>query len=202
MLNRYRWLTLLLIFASLMASGCTPQPARAKPAPNPTQSLVEAKQAVIPAGEIGKASPIPGPTSPLADAAPTPIPDQKEPSSPLPAENQSGSSTIAFTLQTDIVGRRMVYVGVGGLIDGVVNPDLFVSPGASVQITLLNGDGIAHDLAIPDLKVKMPLITSIGKSTEVTFTVDGNQIGSHNYYCTQPGHRGAGQEGILIVAEP
>lgn len=38
---------------------------------------------------------------------------------------ESGSSAqLDFTLQTNIVDGQMVYVGAGGDIDGVVNPDL------------------------------------------------------------------------------
>ena len=38
----------------------------------------------------------------------------------------------------------MVYIGVGGDIDGKVNPMLSVHEGETVQINLINGEGAQH----------------------------------------------------------
>lgn len=122
-----------------------------------------------------------------------------------PAAGSSGSTSsdpMAFTLQTNVVEGRMVYVGVGGDIEGVVNPDLVVQPGVTLHVTLINGDGIPHDLSFPDFKAKTALLSSKGRTTEVGFDIQGNQTGTYAYFCTQPGHRQAGQEGRLIVTEP
>lgn len=117
--------------------------------------------------------------------------------------NQADSpSTVSFTLQTNVFEGRIVYVGVGGEIDGVTNPDLVVHPGETVRVVLVNGDGMPHDLYLPDFNVKTPLLISKGKTAELSFTVGENRTGTYVYYCTQPGHRQAGQEGKLIVAKP
>lgn len=102
-----------------------------------------------------------------------------------------------FTLRTGMVDGRMAYVGVGGAIDGFVNPDLTVQPGQRVRIELVNGDGPTHDLALPDLARQMALITGQGTRANVTFTAAAS--GVYAYICTTPGHRQAGMEGRLIV---
>src|SRR5713226_2922479 len=60
----------------------------------------------------------------------------------------------AFTLKTAIAEGKLVYIGVGGSIDGMVNPGLKVDPNAVVQITLTNSDGAEHDITIPDFGAK------------------------------------------------
>jgi len=108
-------------------------------------------------------------------------------------------SMVEFTLETQIRDGRMVYIGVGGEIDGLVNPDLVVKAGSEVKATLINGDGISHDLYFDNSKAKTSLVSTKGKLVEVRFTVDESQVGTSFYYCTQPGHRKAGQEGQLVV---
>jgi nitrite reductase (NO-forming) len=58
---------------------------------------------------------------------------------------------IRFRLRTALADGKLAFVGVGGDLDGVVNPTLRFSEGAVVQIDLLNDDGIEHDLSFPDL---------------------------------------------------
>jgi nitrite reductase (NO-forming) len=111
-------------------------------------------------------------------------------------------TSMAFTLQTDIVNGRMVYVGVGGEIDGLVNPDLVIRPGAIVHLTLINKDGVSHDLSIPELGVHTPLISARDATTRVEFTLTKAQTGAYSYFCTVPGHRQAGMAGTVIVADP
>ena len=123
-----------------------------------------------------------------------------------PVEDSSIGSLVqpetVFTLQTIAEGGKLLYIGVGGEIDGIVNPDLVVEPGAVVRIILINGDGMPHDLFLPDLNVKTGYVKSIGESTETVFEIGNMQPGSYVYYCTLPGHRKAGQEGKLIVSKP
>lgn len=102
-----------------------------------------------------------------------------------------------FTLRTGIVDGRMAYIGVGGAIDGVANPDLPVKAGQRVRIVLVNGDGPAHDLALPDLTCQTALIAGQGTRASVTFTATAGR--AYVYICTAPGHRQAGMEGRLIV---
>jgi nitrite reductase (NO-forming) len=158
------WLFFLLVFASMIAAGCKPQPAGAQPAVGSSTRSVEVSPQAGPGG--------------------------------------STSSNLEFNLQTSLVGGRMVYVGVGGDIEGVVNPDLIVPGDVTVRVNLSNGDGIPHDLSFPDFNATSALVTSMGKTTTMSFDVKADQIGTYAYFCTQPGHRQAGQEGQLIVSEP
>ena len=121
-----------------------------------------------------------------------------------PVENQSDSSVTVdaeFTLKTIAEDGKLLYIGVGGEIDGIINPDLVVQPGAVVRIVLINGDGMVHDLFLPDFDAKIDYVNKIGDRTEMVFEVDDMQPGSYVYYCTLPGHRKVGQEGKLIISE-
>ncbi len=115
-------------------------------------------------------------------------------STPTPDNN---SVEVAFTLQTGIVNGKMVFQGVGGSIDGVVNPTLQVNQGDTVKITLVNGDGVMHDLTIPDLGVHAQQVTAKGETTSVVFKAE--REGTFSYFCSIPGHRQAGMEGLLVV---
>lgn len=109
---------------------------------------------------------------------------------------------VKFTLQTIADDGRLAFQGVGGEIDGLVNPDLIVPDGAVVTIALINADGMPHDIFFPDLEEKSSYVPRIGDQTEMTFQVATLQPGSYVYYCTVPGHRQAGQEGKFIVVQP
>jgi nitrite reductase (NO-forming) len=119
---------------------------------------------------------------------------------PQPPAKAQAEFDAQFTLRTSMEAGRMVFIGIGGAIDGVVNPELQVHPGDTVHLTLVNGDGMAHDLAIPDLGVKTALVIRQGDSTEVVF--EAKEAGVYTYYCTVSGHRLAGMEGKLVVAGP
>jgi len=108
---------------------------------------------------------------------------------------------VEFTLQTIAENGKLLYIGVGGDIDGIVNPDLVVQPGAVVRIILINGDSMTHDLFLPDFNAKTEYVRKIGDQTELVFEAGAMQPGTYVYYCTLPGHRKAGQEGKLIVEE-
>ena len=113
----------------------------------------------------------------------------------------SDTADVTFTLQTLVNDGRLAYIGIGGEIDGVINPDLIVQPGAVVRLVLVNGDSMPHDLFLPDFGVKTVLVSKIGESTEVILKVGAMQPGTYVYYCTVPGHRQAGQEGKLIIKD-
>jgi nitrite reductase (NO-forming) len=102
-----------------------------------------------------------------------------------------------FTLRSGIADGRMVYIGVGGAIDGKVNPVLTASEGQVVQLTLINGEGAEHDIVFPDQDAKSPRVTGKGASTTIAFRAA--KSGDFTYYCGVPGHRLAGMEGQLIV---
>src|SRR5262245_48071083 len=78
---------------------------------------------------------------------------------PAPAPKMSRQSpaadytpTVRFRLRTELAEGKMAFVGVGGEIEGVVNPTLRVVEGAVVQIGLVNNDGIEHDVVFPDFR--------------------------------------------------
>ncbi len=104
-----------------------------------------------------------------------------------------------FTLKTAMADGRMVFVGVGGEIDGVIDPTLNVQQGEIVRVVLINDDGMLHDLAIPALDAQTSMTTSKGQNANVVFEV--HKSGEYVYYCTVSGHRQAGMEGKLIVRE-
>lgn len=117
-------------------------------------------------------------------------------------KNQAENTTTVnaeFTLKTLAEDGKLLFIGVGGEIDGVINPDLVVSPGTTIRILLVNGDGMPHDLFIPDLDVKTEYVKKIKDQSEIVFKVEDLQPGNYVYYCTLPGHRKAGQEGRFIV---
>jgi nitrite reductase (NO-forming) len=110
---------------------------------------------------------------------------------------QAAESIVSYTLRTVLGHEGMRFIGVGGAIEGVENPELRANPGDTVQITLVNGDGIEHSLALPDFNAVSEHLTAIDSQTVITFVVD--KEGVFPYYCDIPGHRQAGMEGSLLV---
>lgn len=107
---------------------------------------------------------------------------------------------VSYTLTTGLANGRMAFIGVGGLIDGVANPTLVAQPGQVVQITLINGDNVAHDIFVEQFDgAHSAIVDREGGSTTIVFRADVE--GEFNYWCTVPGHRQAGMEGVLVVGE-
>ena len=104
---------------------------------------------------------------------------------------------VRFTLRTGIAHGKMAFIGKGGAIDGQVNPTLHVPEGAVVQITLVNGEGAEHDIALPELHVASQRVVGPGASSTLVFRAA--DIGTFAYFCTVPGHRAAGMEGKVQV---
>jgi nitrite reductase (NO-forming) len=102
-----------------------------------------------------------------------------------------------YTLRSGIADGRMVYIGVGGAIDGKVNPVLTAAEGQVVQLTLINGEGAEHDIVFPDQDAKSPRVTGKGAST--TIALRAAKSGDFLYFCSVPGHRQAGMEGQFVV---
>lgn len=115
------------------------------------------------------------------------------------AAEPAESVTVEFTLRTIAENGKLLFVGVGGDIDGILNPDLLVPRDAAVRIILINGDSMPHDLFLPDFNAKTEYVKRMGEQAEIIFKVSDVQPGTFVYYCTVPGHRKAGQEGKLIV---
>jgi nitrite reductase (NO-forming) len=93
----------------------------------------------------------------------------------------------------------MVYIGVGGAIEGKVNPVLTASEGQVIQLRLLNGEGAEHDLVFLDQNTRSPRVTGRGASTTIAFRA--TKSGDFIYYCTVPGNRLAVMEGQFIVTQ-
>jgi nitrite reductase (NO-forming) len=135
-------------------------------------------------------------TQPATAASPT--------GAPAPSRPQSATGTdigyiadAKYTLRSGIAEGRMVYIGVGGAIEGKVNPVLTASEGQVVQLTLINGEGAEHDIVFPDQDTKSPRVTGKGASTTIAFRA--SKSGDFTYYCSVPGHGLAGMEGQFIV---
>ena len=117
-----------------------------------------------------------------------------------PAGSQSAAQPGAsFKLTTGFAEGRMVFIGMGGELEGQVNPDLSVKPGESVEIILVNGDGVLHNLAIPEFDLVSEDVMKQGQETRFAFTA--GQEGTYSYICAIPGHQQAGMEGRLIVGQ-
>jgi nitrite reductase (NO-forming) len=133
----------------------------------------------------------------------TPAPTAQTPppaSGPTQAPAAATSAYVGdarFTLRSGIAEGRMVYLGVGGSIDGKVNPVLSAVEGQMVQIILINGEGAEHDIVFPDQDARSQRITGRGASTTMAFRA--GRSGDFTYYCDVPGHRLAGMEGKFLV---
>jgi nitrite reductase (NO-forming) len=86
---------------------------------------------------------------------------------------------------------------VGGAIEGVVNPTLRVNEGDVVQVSLVNNDGIEHDVVFPEFKAGTDRVNRKGASSVTVFRAD--QAGEFAYFCSLPDHRQAGMEGKIMV---
>ena len=114
------------------------------------------------------------------------------------SKGESAGRTLEYTLKTATIDGKMVYVGVGGGIDGVQNPVLIATTGDTVTVTLISGDGTEHDISFPDFNATSEHVVGKGSSKSLTFLVDKG--GELSYFCTLPGHREAGMEGKFKVS--
>ncbi len=138
-----------------------------------------------------------------APAAAAPQAAQGTPPAPGAATaNQATSSYVPglrYTLRTGIAEGRMVFIGVGGTIDGQVNPVLSAAEGQGVQVTLINGEGAEHDIVFADQEAtaRSSHITGKGASTNIAFRA--GKAGDFIYFCSLPGHQLAGMQGQFLV---
>ncbi len=102
-----------------------------------------------------------------------------------------------ITLRTEAEGERRYFVGVGGPVDGKINPKLFVKAWEVVEITLINNDGLRHHIGLPDFFITSHEVTDKGAKTVVTFVPF--KTGGFTYLCILDNHRESGMEGELIV---
>ena len=116
---------------------------------------------------------------------------------PRTAEAQD-TPDVEYTLTTAIAGEfPMQFVGVGGDIDGQVNPTLNAEVGQLVQVTLINGDPVLHDLTIDEFGVTTGQVVEQGETAVIQFTPLAP--GEFTYYCSIPGHREIGMEGLFVI---
>ncbi|HET6629902.1 MAG TPA: copper-containing nitrite reductase [Woeseiaceae bacterium] len=107
---------------------------------------------------------------------------------------------VTFTLRTEIGEGKLVFVGQSGRIKDQVNPELRVAVGQVVQVTVVNGDGAVHDIAIPDYGTQSDQVAGAGAAATIVFRA--TRAGQFEYLCTLPGHKAAGMVGNLVVGDP
>lgn len=167
------FLLTVIIVSALVLSGC---------AAEPTTTSTSAPQ--------NTTAPMDMPTSAPA-AANEGLPDTAA------EAGSSQAATVSYHLITSLGAEGMTYLGVGGEIDGIHNPELKANAGDTVVITLENGDGVQHDFNITEFNAASEMVTTKGTQTTVTFTA--GQPGEYDYFCSMPGHRQAGMEGKFLV---
>jgi nitrite reductase (NO-forming) len=106
-------------------------------------------------------------------------------------------SDAKYTLRSGIAEGKMVFLGVGGSIDGKANPVLTAAEGQIVQLTLINGEGTEHDIVFPDQDARSPRVNGKGASTTIVFRA--TKSGDFIYFCSVPGHQLAGMQGQFLV---
>jgi nitrite reductase (NO-forming) len=154
-----------------------------------------------PGTPVAAAPAAPAASAPAAPAA-TATPPTASPTPPAAAPDQPVVSYlpgIRYTLRSGIAEGRMVFIGVGGTIDGQINPVLSAAEGQIVQVTLINGEGAEHDIVFADQGPAgtSPHVFDKGASTNIAFVA--SKAGDYAYYCSLPGHRLAGMEGQFLV---
>jgi nitrite reductase (NO-forming) len=133
----------------------------------------------------------------VAQRAQPPAAAPAQPSAPDVQSAPAYLPETRYTLRTGIAEGRMVYLGVGGTIDGQVNPILSAAEGQTVQIILINGEGAEHDIVFPEQDAKSSRVFGRGASTSIAF--NAKRAGDFTYLCSVPGHELAGMRGQLIV---
>src|SRR5690554_1308726 len=106
---------------------------------------------------------------------------------------------VRFTLRTDIADGKLVFISESGPTKGQVNPDLRVPENSVVLISLVNGDGAIHNIAVPEFGAGSEQVIGKGAATAIVFRATKN--GVYEYLCTLPGHKAAGMFGKLIVGD-
>jgi nitrite reductase (NO-forming) len=131
-----------------------------------------------------------------AQQAPAP---SAQPSPPAQQATPAYLPALRYTLRSGIAEGRMVFIGVGGTIDGQVNPLLSAAEGQVVQVTLINGEGAEHDIVFAEQGPagSSPHIVGRGASTNIAFVA--SKAGDFIYYCSIPGHQLAGMQGQFLV---
>lgn len=86
-----------------------------------------------------------------------------------------------YTLNAKMTG----YTGVGGEIDGIRNPALRARAGEKVQVILINGELMSHDVVFEKSGIKSNPVLQKGDTTTVVIEAKEDDV----YFCSIPGHR-------------
>src|SRR5512139_3441227 len=105
---------------------------------------------------------------------------------------------IEYGLKTAMIDGQMAFIGQGGGIEGIKNPNLSANVGDTVKVTLTAGDGVEHDIAFPDFNAQSDHIAGAGSSDTFEFVAD--KPGTFAYSCLLAGHKEAGMIGKFEVA--
>jgi len=133
-----------------------------------------------------------------AAAAPAAQPSPPAATAPRPTGADIGYMPDAkYTLRSGIAEGRMVYIGVGGAIEGKINPVLTAAEGQVVQLTVINGEGAEHDIVFPGQDARSPRVT--GKNASTTIAFRAAKSGDFIYFCSVPGHQLAGIDRKSVV---
>ena len=135
------------------------------------------------------------PAAPAKPAAQAPAAGTPKVSRKSPAADYT--PTVRFRLKTELAEGKMAFVGIGGDIEGVVNPTLRVAEGAVIQVGLVNNDGIEHDVIFPQFKAGTDRVNRKGAASVTVFRAD--KAGEFDYFCSLPGHQQAGMAGKIVV---
>jgi nitrite reductase (NO-forming) len=106
---------------------------------------------------------------------------------------------VRFTLRTDIAEGKLVFISESGPTTGQVNPDLKVPENSVVLISVINGDGALHDIAVPEFGAQSEHVQGKGAAAAIVFRA--SKKGVFEYLCTLPGHKAAGMFGKIIVGD-
>jgi nitrite reductase (NO-forming)/hydroxylamine reductase len=114
------------------------------------------------------------------------------------ASFQGKVSTRKYVLTSGFEDGNLVFLGVGGDINGLVNPTLYASPGETVTVVFVNSGGGEHDVSFPDMRVKTKRVKENGESSSVTFSVP-NEVVNLEYYDSVANHAEIGMVGELEI---
>lgn len=112
---------------------------------------------------------------------------------------ENTAKTVEYTLST-VMGQTppMAFIGVGGDIDGVINPTLKANVGDRVVVTVINGDPVEHDFVLAEFHVTTGSLLTAGEQKTVEFIAD--KPGTFKYICSIPGHEQIGMTGAFEVS--
>jgi len=114
------------------------------------------------------------------------------------AGSATGVSTKNYILTTGFENGNLAFLGVGGDINGVINPTLYADRGETITVMLVNGGEGEHDINFPNLKIKSKRVTEKGKSVSITFTVPNREV-EIEYNDSVTNHAQMGMAGILQI---